>query len=308
MPYTVTTAFVDQFDSMIHMLAEQKDSRLSMTCAPKSVTGDTFYVERLGSTEMQAIADRHGDSPVLEPPHSRRKGSMSDWDWGAFVDEMDEIKMLIQPTSPYVQKAMAAANRKKDDLILTALGGAAYSGHTGGTTVNNYDTGECRLVDGDGSIVTAGSDHSNTTETALTIGKLLTCKQLLDDAEIDPDLPRYFVTNPFNLNNLSNQTEVKSNLYNRDQVLVDGKLKYFLGFNFIQLPTSMFTENATDTECIECYAFVQDAVTLATGKEITTSITQEALKRMSTYVYLRMSFGATRVEGPRVVEILLDKE
>ena len=89
-----------------------------------------------------------------------------------------------------------AANRQIDDIIITALGGPAYSGHTGATTVNNYDVDESRLIGSDGVTIAAGAQFTSVTSTSLTIEKVMKCKQFLDDAEIDPDRERFFIANP----------------------------------------------------------------------------------------------------------------
>ncbi|MHC4500350.1 MAG: phage capsid protein [Planctomycetota bacterium] len=304
MSFEITTAFVDQFKANILLLSQQKESLLRQCCRMEAVTGDTMYVERIGATEMQAMSSRHGDTPQVDTPHSRRKLTMADYNWADLIDNVDKLKMLIDPQSTYAQNAVMAANRQIDDVIITALGGPAYGGHAGGTTINNYDTDECRLVDGDGTIASAGSDHSAVTETALTIAKLLTCKQLLDDAEIDPARQRYFVCNPYNLNQLMNTTEVKSADYNTVRALAMGQVDPFMGFKFLM--STRLVADDQDTGCTLCYAFAQDAIVLAVSEEPTVRITERDDKNYSTQVYVEESLGATRVEGPAVVEIDLE--
>ncbi len=316
MSFEIPVATVEQYDANILLLSQQKDSRLRMTCKEKSVTGRTFYGERIGATAGEDITDRHGDTPLISTPHSRRRGSMVDWDWGDLVDEMDEIKMLISPQSMYVLNAHAAANRRIDQHIYDALGGVAAAGRTGGTSINNYDADECRLIDGQGTVVAPGSNHSASTATALTIAKLLTCKQLLDEGDIDPERQRFFVYNPYNLAQLLNTTEVKSIDYNTVKALAQGKIDTFMGFKFLMLQNYIDTtkghlrdsEHETADEAVECYAWAQGAITLGVGKEVTSDVSVRKDKRMSVQVYMRHSFGAVRNEGPAVVEITLKKK
>ena len=300
----IPVAFVDQYKANILLLSQQKQAKLRGCCRMEDMTGDTMFVERVGPTEMTLIADRHGDTPQTDTDHSRRKLTVADYDWSDKIDKLDKLKMLIDPQSTYVVNAVAAANRQLDDIIITALGGAAYSGHTGGTTVNNYDTDECRLVASDGTIVAAGGNHTNTTETGLTIAKLLTCKQLLDDAEIDDDRQRYFLTNPYNINQMLNTTEVKSTDYNTVKALAMGQLDTFMGFKFIK--STRLSVDGTDTGATNCYAFAQDAIVLSIAQEPMVQVDQLPTKRYTTQVYVCQSMGATRVEGPAVVEINLD--
>jgi hypothetical protein len=315
MSFQITEAFVEQYRSNVLLLSQQKMSRLRATCQEQSVTGRTFYAERVGATAGNDIEERHGDTPLISTPHSRRKGTMVDWDWADLVDDLDKQKMLIDPTSTYVQNAIAAANRRIDTHIISALGGVALAGQAGTTSINNYDADECRLVDSGGAVATAGSNHTAATATGLTIAKLLTVKQLLDEGDIDPDRQRYFVTNPYNINQLLNTTEVKSSDYNTVKALAQGQIDTFMGFKFIMLQNYMdatkghLVDSPAETagEAIECYAWAQDAISLGVGKDITTRIDVRVDKRMSVQPYVKMSFGAVRVEGPAVVEISLKK-
>lgn len=316
MSFEIPVSTVEQYDANILLLSQQMMSRLRATCVEKSVVGRTFYGERIGATAGQDIEERHGDTPLISTPHSKRRGTMIDWDWGDLVDEMDEIKLLISPQSTYVLNAIAAANRRIDKHIYDALGGVAAAGQSGGTSINNYDAGECRLVRSDGTVEVAGADHTAATSTALTIPKLLTCKQLLDEGDINPERQRYFVTNPFNLNQLLNATEVKNADYNTVRALAQGQVNTFMAFKFIQLQNFQDAikghlrdcDKETADEAVECYAWAQGAVKLGVGKEITTDVSIRKDKRMSVQVYVRHSFGAVRVEGPAVVEIALKKK
>ncbi len=303
MSFQITTAFVDQFKANILLLSQQKESLIRQVARMEDVTGDTFFVERISATEAQLISSRHGDTPLISTPHSRRKLSMADYNWADLIDNLDKLKMLIDPQSTYAQNAVMAFNRTIDEVLITALGGSAFAGHTGGTTIANIAVGECRLVGSNGVIIAAGSNFTDTTETPLTIAKLLTCKQLLDDAVIDDSRQRYFLCNPFNINQLLNTTEVKSSDFNTVKALAMGQIDTFMGFKFIK--STLLSADGTDTGATNCYAFAQDAIVLAISKEPTVRVSERDDKNYSTQVYVEMSIGATRVEGPAVVEINL---
>ena len=309
MSFEVTNAMVEQYRSNVQLLSQQKDSRLAGTCEVITPVGKAFYAERIGATTGQIRTTRHGDTPLISTPHSRRKGSVFDWEWADLIDKQDEPKVLIDISGKYVQNAVAAANRHKDFFILQALGGPAYAGEAGATVVNNYDSGECRIVNGDGTVATAGSDASDTTQTPLTVAKLMTCKQLLDEAEIDEDRQRYFVANSYNLVQLLNATEVKSSDYNTVKALAEGKIDTYMGFKFIRMEYRTdglgLQYDTTDTACLRCYAWAHGAITLGVQKEINTVIGPRADKSNATQVYAEQEMGATRNEGPAVVEILL---
>lgn len=303
MSHQIPVEFVEAYRANILLLSQQKEAKLRAPCRMEPFTGDALFVERIGPTDMVLITDRHGDTPQIDTEHSRRKLTPEDYDWSDKIDEMDKLKLIADPQSTYVQNAVMAANRQIDDTVITALGGPAYSGRAGATTVNNYDAGECRLIESDGTIATAGSDWSNKTETPLTIAKLLTCKELLDDAEIDDARQRYFLTNPYNINQLLNTTEVKSSDFNTIRALAHGQIDTYMGFKFIK--HTRLPADDTDTGATKSYAFAQDAIVLSVNKEPTVNVDQLPTKRYTTQVYVRESMGATRVEGPAVVGILL---
>lgn len=301
----VPIAFVDQFKANVLMLSQQKQPQLRMCCREEAVTGDTMYVERLGPKDAQPRGARHGATPISDAQHSRRKLSIVDYDVPAdIIDKPDKYKLLADFKGPYHQNQVFSLNRQIDDVIIAALWGPAYGGHTGSTTINSYDVGESRLVASDGTIVTAGSDFSDSTETALTIAKLLTCKQILDDAEIDEMRQRYFVCNPYNLNQLMNTTEVKSADYNTVRALAQGNVDTFMGFKFIK--NTRLPADDTDTGATRCFAFAQDAIVVAVQEEPTVTVSTRPDLCNSEQVYSTLSIGATRVEGPAVVQILLD--
>jgi len=300
----IPITFVDQVSSNIMLLSQQKAQLLRMACREEPVTGDTMFVERIGPKDAQPRGARHGETPISDADHTRRQLTILDYVVPAdIIDKPDKLKMLIDPQNAYAKNQAYSLNRQIDDVIIAALGGNAYGGHTGGTTIPYYADGECRVIDSDGTVVAAGTAHSNATETPLTIAKLLTCKELLDNAEIDEGRQRYFLTNPHNINQLLNTTEVKSADYNTVKALAQGAVDTFMGFKFIKstrLPTG------TDTAAIRSFAFAQDAIVLGVQSEPQISISVRNDLLDSTQIYSTLGIGATRVEGPAVVSIELD--
>ena len=123
---TVTESMVQQFGTNFRILGQQKKSRLEGWCQQEpNIVGTGKTVERLGATEAYNIVTRHGDTQYVQTPHSRRWLDLQDKGWADLVDEMDKIKMLADPTSPYAALGVAALNRAKDDIIIAAARGNA---------------------------------------------------------------------------------------------------------------------------------------------------------------------------------------
>ena len=282
----VTTAFVQQYSNNVQMLSQQMGSRLREAVDVESITGKNAYFDQVGSVTAQVRTSRHSSTPQIDTPHSRRRVSLADYEWADLIDDADKVRMLIDPTSSYAKAAAAAMGRAMDDVIITALGGTAYSGETGGTSVALPSTQKF-----------ATSNQSD----GLTVAKLLDAKKKMDLADVDPSIPRYIVCGATQISDLLNTTEVKSSDFNTVKALAQGQIDSYLGFKFIMSNRLSFDASNTDDRLV--FAFTKDAIKLAIGKDVTARIDERADKSYSTQVYYCMSIGATRMEEEKVVQI-----
>jgi hypothetical protein len=58
--------------------------------------------------------------------------------------------------------------------------------------------------------------------------------------------------------------------------------------------------DSTNTTDRKCFAFTEDAIKLAIGKDVSAKISERADKSYATQVYYCMSIGATRMEEEKV--------
>jgi len=276
----ITAAFVQQYRSNLMILAQQKGSKLRNTVRSESVNGTSAYFDRLGATAAVKRLTRHGDTPLIDSPHSRRRLSTAPYEWADLIDNADKVRLLIEPTSEYALNAANAMGRTMDDIIIAAASGTAYTG-----------------VDGSGTQaitlqVAAGA-------TNLTLAKLLEAKQDLDEGDVEGE-DRYIIVSPKMMTSLLGTTEVKSADYNAVKALVQGQLDTFLGFKFVT--SNRLAANATADGHL-CLAYQRSGLVLGIGEDVKTEIGPRADKSYSTQVYVRMDLGATRLEEARVVEI-----
>jgi len=282
----ITTAFVQQYGSNVQMLSQQMGSRLREAVDVESITGKNAYFEQIGSVAAQVRTSRHASTPQIDTPHSRRRVSLADYEWADLIDDADKVRMLIDPTSSYAKAAANAMGRSIDDVIITALGGNAYSGETGATSVALPSTQKFST-----------SNQSD----GLTVAKLLDAKKKMDLADVDPSIARYIVCGATQISDLLNTTEVKSSDFNTVKALAQGQIDSFLGFKFIMSNRLSFDASNTDDRLV--FAFTKDAIKLAIGKDVTARISERDDKSYSTQVYYCMSVGATRMEEEKVVQI-----
>ena len=79
----------------------KKGSLLRGVVDVESVNGKHAYFERIGQVSAQKRVSRHSDTPQIDTPHSRRRISMSDYEWADLIDQQDRVRTLIDPTSQY---------------------------------------------------------------------------------------------------------------------------------------------------------------------------------------------------------------
>jgi hypothetical protein len=205
-----------------------------------------------------------------------------DYEFADLIDDQDKVRLLIDPTSSYAQAAAFAMGRAMDDEIISAATGTAFTGETGSTST---------ALPSAQKITESGTD-------GLTIAKLRTAKEKLDLQSVDPSIPRHIIVSPRQVTDLLGTTEVTSSDFNTVKALANGEVNSFLGFNFIV--SNRLSIASSKRSCI---AFAQDGIALGVGKDVTARIDERADKGYATQVYYCASFGATRMEEEKVVEI-----
>jgi len=282
MAETIETPRVNQYQNTMRILCQQKDSRLEgTTIPPVKIEGEYLYWERIGATEAVDLEVRHGDTPNIEVDHSRRRSTAAPKVWATLLDRADAARMLVDPKGPYQQTAKMAMNRAKDRIIIAALGGSAWSGKTGTTEV---------VLPASQKIA-----HSNV---GLTLGKILLASEMLETADVDPEIERFIIASAQQKTNLLTTTEVKSTDYNSVKALTDGKINQFMGFTFKWL--NLLTKTLTTRYC---YAYTKEAIGFGTVEEITVRLSERVDKNYAWQPYVSMDMGASRIEEVQVIEI-----
>lgn len=277
----INTAFVNQFSANVQMLSQQMGSLLRNSVDVETVNGEKAFFDQVGSAAAVKRTTRHGDTPMVETPHERRMCVLADYEYADLIDDQDRVRLLIDPTSTYSRAAAAAMGRAMDDEIIAAALGTSQTGKDGGTSTALPSAQ--KIVHG-----SAG----------LTIAKLISAKEILDAASVDPSIPRHIVVSPKQISDLLNNTTVTSSDFNTVKALSQGEISTFVGFNFIT--SNRLTDDGTSRQVI---AFASDGIKLAIGKEPSARIDERADKSYATQVYYCQSLGCTRMEESKVVEI-----
>jgi len=278
----ITTAFVQQYSNNVQMLSQQKGSLLRGTVDTESIVGKNAFFDQVGVATAVKRTTRHGDTPQIDTPHSRRRVSLVDYEYADLIDNQDKIRTLIDPTSSYALAAAYALGRAQDDEIIAAASGTAFTGETGSTST---------ALPGTQAITESGTD-------GLTIAKLREAKEKFDSNSVDPSIPRYIVVGPKQISDLLGTTQVTSSDFNTVKALANGEVNTFLGFNFI---VSNRLSIASSKRL--CLAYAMDGIKMAIGQDLMTRIDERSDKGYSTQIYVCQSIGATRMEEEKVVTI-----
>jgi hypothetical protein len=304
MSQEITEAFVQQYNSNVYHLAQQKGSKLRGAVRSESQQSKAQFWDRIGTVAAQKKVGRHGNTPQMDTPHSRRMLTLEDFEWADLVDDQDKIRLLISPESEYAMAAMWAFGRSMDDVIIEAAAGTAYAGEKGQTSVALPDAQKFAANNG-------------VAMTNLNLNTLRKVKKMFDANEV-PDDKRNFAITSSQLESLLGQTEIISSEYASVKALVNGDVDSFLGFKFHRLerlltqsaalngdPTNGAV-NSGATSLVgfrKCLAWYGDGIILGIGKDSTSKIGERADKSYAMQVYNCMSIGATRMEEAKVVEV-----
>jgi hypothetical protein len=295
MSFEIDKALVQAYRRNITIKFQQKGSRLRPWVRVESQNAEFEFYDRIGPTDAVEVTTRHGDTPLIGTPHDRRRVALRDFDWADLIDRKDKLRMLADPTSPYVTNAVMALGRKMDDVLIEAAFGTAFTGKTGATSVAFAAASEVAV----NYVDSGGPANSN-----LTVAKLRQVRYLFDkeEAAADDEADLTAVVDPKQIQSLLKQTEVTSADFNHVKALADGKVDTYMGFRFIKSRRLPFAANIRD-----CLFFERQGLLLAVADEVQVDVGPRRDKRNSVQVYVCGSFGGSRMWEEKIIRVKCDE-
>jgi hypothetical protein len=192
--------------------------------------------------------------------------------------------------------------RSIDDEILSGFFNSNKTGENGA-----IDTGALGAFNAGSQVVAANTGAS--ANTGLNIAKLRAAKRILLQAEVDIDNdPMFMAITAKQHDDLLNEAQAISLDYNSTPVLVDGRIKSFMGFNFIhseRIPGAP-SYNAAINPALSVPAgqnwipfWAKSGVCLGKWNEVEFRPSIRNDKNDAQQLLLRMTLGATRLEEKR---------
>jgi hypothetical protein len=303
MSFHVPAAFVQHYSSNVMMLLQQSESRFEAAVQVRPFYGKAAsVVEQFGQTNAVRITSRHADTVLSSTPHDKRWVFPIDYAWAEMTDDTDLVRMLIKPNNFYAQAGAAAMKRVMDDEILSGFFNTNKTGENGST-----DTGLLSAFGGGSQVVAVNTGSS--ANTGLNIAKLRAAKRILLQAEVDIDNdPLFMAISAKQHDDLLNEAQAISLDYSSTPVLEDGRIRKFMGFNFIQserIPGAGAYNAGMNPALIVPGGqnwvpfWAKSGVCLGKWNELVAKVGERVDKNHGEQVSLRMTLGATRLEERR---------
>lgn len=284
---TITAAFVQQFHDSFVAANEQKESRLESRVMNRgSITGSSFTANDMGTIEMSQVTNRYGDTEFTIPDVGTRQALMSDYDVAVPVDQFDLPKLLANPQGDYLQRCLAAAGRKKDAVIYSAIKGNALRRTDESGSYSNQALPA-------GQAIAAGG-------TGFTKAKIIQAKKLFRTNEADEANGEelYMTYDAGMLEDILSDTTLTSADFMAVKMLQEGNIAgKWMGFNWV--PYEALSGTSTKT----AVAWAKSGVHFGTGINVMTDIGPRRDKRNLIQIYVALSLGAVRVNEYKAVTI-----
>lgn len=253
----------------------------------------------IGEVEFTERDTPYGDTELTKLEHTQRWIVGTEYDCAVLVDRLDVLKMIYDPTNPYVNRFREAAVRKQDEVIMKSFFADAKSGKDGTETTvfPNADT------------VVHGS-------TTLTVAKLRSLRKLIKKRHVDVRFVRpYIAVTADEVDDLLGEVAVGSSDYNAVKPLVDGEVTSFMGFQFIPYEDngsgakgkSIPTHQDTGNTIRELPVWVRDGMHYGSWDQLEITINNRADKNNIKQIHGTFTGGSTRQEEGKVFKCEVDR-
>jgi len=265
----ISTAFIKQFESDVHMAYQRMGSKLKDTIRQKpSVNGNQAVFQKVGKGSA-VQKSRHGQVPIMNIDHTNVTVTLQDFFSADYVDRLDELKTNIDERMVVAQSSAGALGRKTDELITTAL---------------------------DGTSNLSGNSDSE----GLTLAKINGVFGSMGEGDIPDDGDRYFVVSPDGwIDLLAINAFADADFIGPDELPYKGGMvaKRWLGFMWMTHSGLPVTGGRR-----QCFAYHRSGIGVAMGADVTTEINYIP-ERVSNLITAYMSLGVVLIDDNAVFEV-----
>lgn len=292
--YSVPEHYVKMYTANVQAALNKQGGILMSLISTASYTGEKAQVVNfLGKVEFAERDTVYADTKLQELEHTQSWVVGKEYDCAVLVDRLDTLKMIYDPTSPYVERFREAAARKMDAIIMSKFFADRKTGKDGTTTT-----------------VFGATNTVAHTNTGMLVAKLRALRKLVKKRHVDIRTvrPNIAVT-AIQIDDLLGEVAVGSHDYNAVKPLVDGEVTNFMGFNFVPYEddgnslngNGIPQEIAAGPHTIrDCPCWVPDGMHYGSWANLDIVINNRADKNNIKQIHGTFTGGATRLEEGKV--------
>lgn len=295
--YSVPEHHVKMYTANVQAALNKKGGLLGAYVSQGTYSGEKSQVVNfLGPVEFVERDTPYADTKLTELEHTSRWVSGTEYDCAILIDRLDTLKMIYDPTSPYVERMREGAARKMDEIIMSKFFAIAKTGKEGTTNVS-FPAGD---------IIAHGG-------TRMSVAKLRSARKLLKKRHVDLRTTRPLIAvTAEQIDDLLGEVAVGSSDYNAVKPLVDGEVSQFMGFTFVPyedngvstggkgIPTETVAGPATIRDCP---VWVPDGMHFGSWQGLVITINNRPDKNNIKQAHATFTAGATRLEEGKVLQL-----
>ncbi len=271
MSTSISTAFIRQFESDVHVAYQRFGTKLRSTIRRKvQVEGEDVRFQKYG-TGTASTKSRHGDVPLMNVSHTTVDCSLSDHYAAEYIDDLDMLKTNIDERSLAAQAGAGALGRKTDSLITTQMDAATQ-------TIAHGSAG-------------------------MTKAKAYSAFETLGNNDVPDDGQRFFVVSHAGWTDLLDVDQFSNADYiGQSELPFNGMTaKRWLGFLW-------FTFSGLDvaSNIRKCFAYHTTSMGHGIGKDVSQDITWDGRKQAHLVVN-KMSQGSVLVDANGIIEVSISE-
>lgn len=295
--YSVPEHHVKMYTANVQTALNKEGGILSPYVSNGAYSGEKAQiVSFLGPVEFVERDTPYGDTKFTEVEHTQRWITGTEYDCAILIDRLDVLKMIYDPTSPYVERMREGAARKMDEIVMSKFFAIAKTGKDG-TTNTSFPARD---------IIAHGG-------TRMSVAKLRAARKLLKKRHVNlrTAMP-YIAVTAEQTDDLLGEVAVGSSDYNAVKPLVDGEVSRFMGFTFVPyedngvstggrgIPTETVAGPATIRDCP---VWVSDGMHMGMWDGLSIVISPRPDKNNIKQAHATFTAGATRLEEGKVLQL-----
>lgn len=216
--YTVPEHHVKMYTSNVQAALDKKGGAIYPLMSSGTYVGEKASpVNFIGPIEFYERDTPYSDTKHTQLEHTTRWIVGKEYDAAVLVDRLDTLKMIYDPTSPYVERMREAAARKMDEVSMLSFFAVAKTGKEGTDDTPFKATNEVAHL-----------------STGLNVAKLRALKKLVKKRHIDTrGIQPYLAITADEADDMLAEEEATSFDYAARKRLEDGEISGFMGFRFV---------------------------------------------------------------------------